>query len=56
MKTYKKIDIYLRSGQYKYFYHCSTNASKTCKEAKNNFLISNPQYLPHVVKTNFAKD
>ena len=55
MKTHKKIDIYLKSGQYKYFYFCSTNASKTCKEAKTNFLLSNPQYSPHVVKANFAR-
>ena len=55
MRTHKKIDIYLKSGQYKYFYFCSTIASKTCKEAKTKFLASYPQYLPHVVKANFAK-
>lgn len=56
MKTYKKIHIHLKGGQYKWFYVCSTNWAKTCKEAKARFLEAHPQYLPHVVKCNFAKD
>lgn len=43
---HKKIDIFLLSRS-KYFntkrkfwrYECSTNANKTCKEAKHNFCI-----------------
>ena len=56
MKLYKKIHIHLKGGQYKWFYVCSTKWSKTCKEAKARFLEANPQYLPHVVKANFAQD
>lgn len=56
MKIYKKIDIHIKGGQYKWFYVCSTKWAKTCKQAKANFLAVNPQYLPHVVKANFAQD
>jgi hypothetical protein len=33
MKTYKKIDLYFMGD-----YLCSTNQSKTCKEAVNKYL------------------
>lgn len=36
---HKKIDIYLYSRTKKYWaYECSTNQSKSCKEAKNRFV------------------
>jgi hypothetical protein len=35
---YKKINIYLKNRNGNYAYECSTNMSKTCKEAKNKFL------------------
>jgi hypothetical protein len=56
MKTYKKIHIHLKGGQYKWFYACSTNQSKTCREAKARFLEAHPQYQSHVVIANVAKD
>jgi len=56
MKLYKKIHIHLKGGQYKWFYACSTNQSKTCKEAKQRFLEAHPQYQPNVVLATFAKD
>jgi hypothetical protein len=38
-KMYKKIDIYLLNrGRKTFVYECSTNWSKTCKEAKGEFL------------------
>ena len=56
MKLYKKIHIHLKGGQYKWFYACSTNQSKTCKEAKTKFLQANPQYEPNVVLARLSKD
>lgn len=56
MKLYKKIHIYLKGGQWKWFYACSTNQSKTCKEAKAKFLQSYPKYQPEAVLCRFAKD
>lgn len=52
---YKKIDIYLRNLSNGYWqYECSTNASKTCKQAKHNFCV---KYCldSSQVKCNFAK-
>jgi hypothetical protein len=55
-KLYPKIHIHLKGGQWKWFYACSTNQSKTCRNAKAVFLNKNPQYAPHVVRANFAED
>lgn len=38
MKTYKKIDIYLRNLNGTYQYECSCMGYKTCKQAKESFL------------------
>jgi hypothetical protein len=54
---YKKIDIYLKNTKGFYQYECSTNASKTCKEAKNRYLQGIGKGLdPSQVKTNFSKN
>lgn len=39
-KTYKKIDIYLKKPGGALDYLTSTNASKTCKEARERYAIS----------------
>lgn len=36
---YKKIDIYLKSLNGFWKYECSTNAAKTCRQAKHNFCV-----------------
>jgi len=51
----KKIDIYLKNCQGFYQYECSTNWSKTCKEAKRRFLLIHNYLSPEQVKANFAK-
>lgn len=39
-KTFpRKIDIYLKNQNGFWQYECSTNAAKTCKQAKYNFCI-----------------
>jgi acyl-CoA-binding protein len=35
---YKKIDIFLKDLRGNYAYECSTNKSKTCKDAKAKYL------------------
>ncbi len=53
--TFKKIDIYLRKFQTKFWkYECSTNASKTCKEAKEKFCKKHGLDETQV-KANFSK-
>jgi len=53
-KVYKrKIDIYVaRDGRFQYV--CSTNASKTCKDAKSKFLAKNPSIPSDNIKAVFA--
>jgi hypothetical protein len=54
---YKKIHIHVkRSVDKEWTYACSTNWSKTCKEAKAFYLLKFPQLSPNQVKTNWAKD
>jgi hypothetical protein len=62
-KTFKKIDIYTKGNvsnchyvKFKttWVYECSTNTSKTCKDAKYNFCKRH--YLDiSQVKANFSK-
>jgi hypothetical protein len=52
---YKKIDIYLKNLRGFYQYECSTNWSKTCKEAKTNFLRIHNYLDKTQVKANFSK-
>jgi hypothetical protein len=55
MKTYKKIDIYIKHGRNSWFdYYASGKQCKTCKEAKERFLALHP-YRPDQVKARFAK-
>jgi hypothetical protein len=57
MKLYKKIDIYIFSETKNQFvYLCSTNRSKTCRDAKTNFLkTENGKLLtPEKIKAYFA--
>lgn len=57
MKIYKKIHIHVkRNNEEGWFYACSTNWSKTCKEAKAFYLLKFPQLSPNQVKTNYARD
>jgi hypothetical protein len=52
----KKIDIYLKNLNGFYGYECSTNASKTCKEAKDRYLKGIGRGLDSSqVKTRFSK-
>jgi hypothetical protein len=53
-KTFKKIDIYLRDLKGNYTYECSTNASRTCKEAKEQFCVRHGLDKGQV-KTNFSR-
>lgn len=56
MRTYyKKIDIYLKNLNGFYKYECSTTWSKTCKEAKANFLKKHNYLDNGQVKACFAK-
>lgn len=50
----KKIDIYLKALNGTYQYECSTNASKTCKEAREKFCLRHGLDKGQV-KCNFAK-
>lgn len=50
----KKIDIYLRNTKGVYAYECSTNMSKTCKEAKARFLKIHNYLSQDQVKASFA--
>ena len=52
---YKKIDIYLKNLKGMYAYECSTNMSKTCKQAKASFLAKHSYLSPEQVKCNYAK-
>jgi hypothetical protein len=53
---YKKIDIYLLNrGRKTFVYECSTNWSKTCKEAKEKFLRKENYLSSEQVKAVFAK-
>jgi hypothetical protein len=45
-----KIDIYVKG-----VYQCSTNWSKTCKEAKDKYLSKNPQLKTELVKAKKSK-
>lgn len=55
MKTYKKIDIYIKYGKNTWFdYYASTNRVKTCKEAKARFL-SLHNFSENQVKACFQK-
>ena len=57
MKIYKKIHIHVkRSIDKEWIYACSTNWSKTCKEAKAFYLLKFPQLSTNQVKTNYAKE
>jgi hypothetical protein len=52
----KKIDIYLKDLKGFYCYECSTNASKTCKQAKENYLHGIGKGLNQSqVKVSFSK-
>jgi len=42
MKQHKKIDIYVQNKSGIYNYMVSTTRSKTCKEAKEKFLVAYP--------------
>jgi len=50
-ETNKKIDIFVNG-----IYKCSTNWSKTCKEAKEKFLEKNPELKNEKVEAYFSKD
>jgi hypothetical protein len=52
---YRKIDIFLKNLNGTYVYECSTNWSKTCKEAKKAFLNKHNYLDDSQVKCNFAK-
>jgi hypothetical protein len=52
---YKKIDIYLKNLKGFYQYECSTNLSKTCKEAKKRFLLKENYLDKSQVKANFSR-
>lgn len=53
---YKKINIYLLNRSTGNFvYYCATNWSKTCKEAKEKFLLKHNYLSKDQVKCNFAK-
>ena len=64
MKTdYKKIDIYLKDSEGIWNYECSTTWSKTCKEAKEIFLLKSAvkEFEEYVslearVRARYAKD
>ena len=52
---YPKINIYLKNLRGNYTYECSTNMSKTCKEAKRKFLAIHNYLDATQVKASFAK-
>ena len=53
MKLYKKIDIFAVVKDNRLEYQCSTQQSKTCKEAVEKFKALHPEY--DVVKAWFDK-
>jgi len=53
---YRKIDIYLKTIRGFYQYECSTNWSKTCKEAKEKFLRKHYYLDKNQVKASFSKN
>jgi len=55
MKLYKKIHI-LRKTSEGWAYCCSTNWSKTCRDAKTVFLAKFPQFTAENIKTTWARD
>lgn len=59
MKTFKKIDLYIKremqDGTRAFKYVCSTNQSKTCKEAKRKF-CEEYGFLEENAKAKFAKE
>ena len=52
---YKKIDIYLKNLKGFWQYECSTNWSKTCKEAKEKMLLKHNYLSKDQIKTCFSK-
>lgn len=55
-KLYRKIDIFIKGdikGDLFWAYTCSTNQSKTCKEAKDKFCKIH-KIKPESVKASFA--
>lgn len=54
MKTYKKIDIYLKHLNGLFEYECSTIQHPTCKSAKESFLKKHDYLSPEQVKASFA--
>lgn len=55
-KKNKKIDILLKHLNGFYKYECSTTWSKTCKEAKNSFLLKHNYLNNDQVKAVFSKE
>lgn len=51
----RKIDIFLKNSRGFWRYECSTNAARTCKEAKARFCAQHALDASQV-KVNFAKD
>ena len=52
---HKKINIYLKNPKGFYQYECSTNRSKTCKEAKEKFLNIHYYLDKNQIKACFSK-
>ena len=55
MKLYKKIYLTVISSDGAIVCQLATNWSKTCKEAKINFIKAYPQYEGMKLHANFAK-
>lgn len=51
---YKKIDIY-RKVEGGLVYACSTNQSKTCREAKDKYCVAYPKYKPENIIAYFSR-
>ena len=49
-RDYRKIDIFWRG-----YYKASTTWARTCKEAKERFLLAHSNLAPSDVKCRFAK-
>lgn len=57
MKLYPKIHIHVKgTASNEWFYACSTNWSKTCRDAKSNYLKHFPTLTADRIKANWAKD
>ena len=58
MKTYRKINLYRRDAatgrKVSVTYICSTNWSKTCKEAKDRYLAAHPHEDALLIRAYFA--